>query len=133
MPNNSLAYSSLVEEQKKLFPNENNDCTVKALAIAAEISYSKAHAILKNRGRKNRQGFKTEIVIEELLGMGKAVKEVTQLIVGSIKTVRAFQERGFKDKYLIRVEGHVLCSKDGQIHDWTNGRCHRIKNVWRVE
>jgi hypothetical protein len=35
---------------------ETNDCTVRALANAAEIPYDVAHRVLKKHGRKDRKG-----------------------------------------------------------------------------
>src|SRR5687768_18594660 len=38
------------------FINEANDCTVRCVAFAYDISYSEAHAMLKTWGRKDGQG-----------------------------------------------------------------------------
>lgn len=37
--------------------SEHNDCTVRALAVAACMPYATAHAILAKAGRKPREGF----------------------------------------------------------------------------
>lgn len=126
-------YLSLKEEQNKLFPHEKNDCTVKALAAAASIDYPTAHNALLRRGRKNGQCFRSCFIIEELKKLGKSVKDVTPLVVPHTKTVRAFGARNYRGTYLIRTKGHILCSKNGIVQDWTVGRCHRILNVWRVD
>lgn len=133
MNHSNTVYLSLKEEQNKFFPNEKNDCTVKALATAADLPYLTAHSKLRVRGRKNGNGFLTSVVIEELTKLGKSVKDVTSLIVPHTKTVRAFGRRNYRGTYLIRTKGHVLCSKNGVVQDWTVGRCHRIINVWRVD
>jgi len=133
MHHSNTVYLSLKEEQNRLFPHEKNDCTVKALAAAASIDYPIAHNMLRVRGRKHGHGFQTSIVIEELTKLGKSVKDVTLLVVPHTKTVRAFGARNYRGTYLIRTKGHILCSKNGVVQDWTVGRCHRILNVWRVD
>lgn len=129
----STIYLNLKQEQKESFPHERNDCAVKAFAAAAGIKYAEAHAILAQRGRKIGQGFRSEILLEELQKLNKNIKEVTSLVTPHTKTVRAFGARNYRGTYLIRTTGHILCSKNGIVQDWTQGRCHRILNVWCVD
>ena len=35
--------------------------------------------------------------------------------------------------YLVGTPGHVLCLRDGVVHDWTEGKRHRVEDVYRVE
>ena len=35
--------------------------------------------------------------------------------------------------YLVGTNGHVACLKNGEVHDWTKGRRHRVLDVYRVE
>ena len=35
--------------------------------------------------------------------------------------------------YLVSTDGHVACLKNGEVHDWTKGRRHRIEAVYKVE
>lgn len=126
-------YIALQSEQSQTFPHETNDCTVKALAAATGVSYLTAHDLLAKRGRKIGKGFNSLVMIEEIQKLGKEVKDVGSLIIPHTKTVRAFGARNYKGTYLIRTKGHILCSKNGVVQDWTVGRCHRILNVWRVD
>ena len=34
--------------------------------------------------------------------------------------------------FLIETSSHVLCVRGGQVHDWTDGRRHRITDVHRI-
>ena len=34
--------------------------------------------------------------------------------------------------FLIETRSHVLCVRAGQVHDWTDGRRHRITEVHRI-
>lgn len=43
----------------KDFPNERNDCSVRALSIALGVQYSEVHKLCEKRGRKPKQGFHT--------------------------------------------------------------------------
>ena len=37
-----------------------------------------------------------------------------------------------KGTFIVRVAHHVLCAKDGVVHDWTQDRQHRIKEIYEV-
>ena len=47
-------------------------------------------------------------------------------------TVRTLARELSKGTYLVGTDGHVACLKDGEVHDWTNNRRHRIRDVYRV-
>ena len=37
------------------------------------------------------------------------------------------------NNYVMGVTGHVIGIKNGVVHDWTEGRKHQAKKIWRVE
>jgi hypothetical protein len=37
-----------------------------------------------------------------------------------------------RGKYLVRIRRHVLAIVDGQVHDWTDGRQHRVQQVFEI-
>ena len=48
----------------------------------------------------------------------------------TIKSVAGYlPQRGV---FLIETSAHVLCVRAGQVHDWTDGRRHRITKVHRI-
>jgi hypothetical protein len=47
-------------------------------------------------------------------------------------TVKSLAKELTTGTYLVGTSGHVLCLRDGVVHDWTDGRCHRIRDVWEV-
>jgi hypothetical protein len=47
-------------------------------------------------------------------------------------TVVALQRELTTGTYLVNTDGHVLAMVDGEVHDYTDGRRHRIESVWRV-
>lgn len=120
-------YSSVTEQSR--YHNETNDCAVKALAIACNVAYSTAHAMLKKHGRKDRKGtfhYTTFAAIKEL---GFEAVKVDRLTARTVKTVG----RSYKDgRYLVFVHRHVAAMVDGKIIDWTEGRCHRIKSLYKI-
>ncbi|MHC4300520.1 MAG: hypothetical protein ACYS7Y_24860, partial [Planctomycetota bacterium] len=50
----SKTFQALHEAAKRM--NETRDCTVKAIAIAGDLSYEDAHCLLELFGRKPRSG-----------------------------------------------------------------------------
>ena len=182
---------------------ETNDCTVKAVAIAAGVSYETAHAACALHGRNHRKGmsphkyhkaleylgFKvTKIVdasrereirtLENAAARGgeyaecesywsrrgtktdkcgcctptigrnayqllRRAKELRQRLrkdglnrhaLAQAKTVKSLPlhlpKRGV---FLVRVSGHVLCARAGEIHDWSADKTKQIKTIHRVE
>ena len=47
-------------------------------------------------------------------------------------TVTRLQRELTSGTYLVNTDGHVLALVDGVVHDYTDGRRHRIESVWRV-
>lgn len=138
---------------------EENDCTVKALAIATNSTYEKAHGALALRGRSYRKGVRMEAVWGALAEFGfeaetvfnrrevewdddgwlttdaqkERVKKYRRSRWAKGKTIKSvagyLPQRGV---FLIETRAHVLCVRAGQVHDWTDGRRHRITKVHRI-
>jgi len=120
---------SLIKDSRAM--NENNDCTVRAFAVVANIPYNDAHRILRNAGRVNRRGFLHTVVLQELAKMGKTWKDVTNYF--PCNTVKSIKETKLNDTYLICVHKHILALHKGRVVDWTEDRLHRIKAVYRIQ
>lgn len=124
-------YTTLSEASK--FHGEKNDCTVKALAIAGNLTYGVAHTMMAKRGRKFRSGSLTAHVISSLNEIGKRVENVSNAAsFSNVKTIKGLQMLNLRGCYIIRTSGHVLAMDGGIIHDWTVNRCHRIVEIYRV-
>ena len=150
---------------------ETNDCTVKALAIATNSTYEKAHGALALRGRSYRKGTSMGLIFDTLKDWGYTVKteykrfhieraerwekmhghtipEDFPGLMGETATkankwrrsrwakgrtiksiVPHLPKRGV---FLIETSEHVLCVRAGKVHDWTDGRRHRITDVHRI-
>lgn len=112
---------------------ERNDCSVKALAVVADLTYDAAHEIMARVGRKPRKGAYRGQTFSALKELNKTFDDVTDraTFVG-IKTIKALKHLNLKGSYLISVSGHILAMKDGIVHDWTSERQHRILKIYRV-
>jgi len=112
---------------------ENNDCTVKAVAIACQVTYDEAHGYLKSLGRKwgrghhwagNGHGY-----TERLDKLGIEGEEIEF----KSKTVKTLARELTKGHYMVKVRGHVLAIIDGKVEDWTAGRQHRVLKVMKIK
>lgn len=121
--------SALVNRANEL--GEDNDCTVKALAIVTDSSYDEAHATLKARGRKKGKGTNMGQWLPAVEDLGHHYVKVTGHFEG--KTVNSIESELPKGKkFYILVRGH-LCAFDGtEVVDWTQGRRHRVTAVYHV-
>lgn len=109
---------------------ETNDCTVKAITAVTGVHYVDVHALMAKHGRPYRKGAKKYTQFSTLRDLGFVIEDVKV----KSKTVRTLgrEFKGRPGNYLVWVKGHVLAVKDGEVLDWTNGRCHRVIRVVRV-
>lgn len=127
-------YQALKQQALQLFSDDENYCTVISLALCLDCDFSTAHSILKNKGRKNKCGTLMSHVTNAIKENGKQLKDVTSLFESlKIKTIREMQKRNYKDTYLVVTAKHCCVFKNGKLQDWTDNRCHRIIQVWRLE
>ena len=119
---------SLLESGKAI--DERGDCAVRALAAVTAEGYDKAHAALKNAGRKNRTGTYFHQTEKAIKAMGFDCESIPY----RAKTVNTIQrEKALQTgSYLIRMRRHILAMVDGQIVDATQGRNFRVLSVYRV-
>jgi len=113
---------------------ETNDCTVKAWAVVANLSYEDAHDDLRSRGRRHRKGVNMRAMLISLLIQRNlsAVDVTVKWRKKGVKTVTTAAKLDPKGTYLVFVKRHVLAVKGGQIHDWTAGRRHRVNQIYQI-
>ena len=110
--------------------NEYNDCAVKAISIACDVPYKVAHQALSKAGRRNRcgaHGSELKAAIKSL-GFKQEVIKVDAKTVAKIASDPAVQSGYF----LAYVNCHVAAVVNGKVEDWTEGRRHRLKIVFKV-
>lgn len=115
------------------FTHEKNDCTVRAVSIAYQISYEEAHAKLKAFGRKDGHGchYFAKFMNKNMpttLAITRGWKEK------SLGTINKFCKENPKGRFILRIRGHALAVVDGIVHDsWLPGSCSRILDYWKVD
>lgn len=109
--------------------SETNDCFVRAVASAYDISYDKAHEwVRKYFKRKNNKGTSNVVLYMELFSIQKKVLNGKRS--KSIQELRSYDSTNFKMKrttlnqfikkhstgtYIIIVKGHAFTLKDGSV------------------
>ena len=128
----SITYNSCKPVTSK--HNEHNDCTVKALAIATNSPYIKAHAVLASLGRVNRRGVNSLLwdcgtAETALKNLGFTAKTITV----PAKTIASLSNYLDPSKrYICTVRGHALAYANGKVEDWSEGSKRRILKIQEV-
>lgn len=128
------------------FTNEENDCTVRALANASGMPYRLAHKILAKAGRKTRQGMLTDQYHPVYERLGFTLESIHGTTRGarylSHKTGRNAQPGITLDnlltrlgygRYIIKIRGHVLAVVDKKVLDYGyNLSGSRVQAVYKL-
>lgn len=106
------------------------DCSIRALAVAANCSYNQASAIFSSGGRKLKKG--TDVLLT------KTIHE-TWLLMKPVDGIQGWQLAAFiaahpNGRYILHKRSHAFAVVDGIVHDWentTNPRTEVIR-AWEV-
>ena len=124
---------------KDVDQNDSNYCTVLAVAIAMDLPFKKVQKGFFELGRKRHRGFyffrnfkdvaekfniKYEIIAEHQF-------EVKERYFTSL-TANNCTEYLDLETYILGCRGHVFAVKNGKVEDWTKGRKHQVKQVYRI-
>lgn len=138
-------YSDFFEGSTKV-RSENNDCTVRALAIAAEMPYDEAHQLLAVQcGRKDKHGASFINLIGSNPSEGRVIGDYfvkwhnvkTQYTYNhsdpyarsrvSGTTVRQFVTGpDVPKRCVLSIQGHVMACINGVVHDTFNAGARSI-------
>jgi len=108
--------------------SERADCAVRAVSVAACLSYDEVYALFASVGR--RAGKPTQISITEQV--------ITQLFPGVHYcptwgiTLTSFLPEHNLGHYVVHVPNHLIAVCDGVVYDWRLRRYRRIHGYWRV-
>lgn len=145
-----LRYISLPDELERFDFNERGDCTVVAIAQAAELPYREAHALLAQAGRRPKKGFTLrnwlacQCTKANTTGtpfrLGKysvhAVPLPTEYRDGGYPihsiTLARFLRDFPKGRFILRKRGHAFAVVDGCVSNFYEGVRVRITNIWHL-
>jgi hypothetical protein len=126
---------------------ERNDCTVKALAVAARIPYEEAHKTLRGYGRRNGHGFYHTFIVKDLKARGFKVEPIDPALFVrknyprgkngyttiTMRHFADFQSVFGNRRFLVKVRGHVA-TYDGSngLIDWSANRSLRVSAFYEI-
>jgi hypothetical protein len=105
-----MAITKLEQTTYPDFPDEKNDCTVRAYAKAANIPYTQAHAEIEAAGRRFGRGFRVHNFYTEqkqFLWYPRPARRVDNFILNIAHT----------GNWIIWIRGHVFAVCDSVVHD----------------
>ena len=122
---------------------ERNDCSVKAVAMFCNVRYTEAHRALATVGRKKGKGvtpMDIKTVVDSIMGKRHEYiypLDARQKAAGwtnhlgcDAKTPTTFARKTpVKGGQLVVVNGHIIYTKDGVIHDHDSCNKRRIVMV----
>lgn len=98
------------------------DCTVRALAKALNLSWDEAHYILSETSREMADMPHSNSVISAVLRQNGFFRYVISNICPDCYTVREFCEDHPRGTYVLGTGTHVIAVKDGDYYDaWDSG------------
>lgn len=125
----------------ELAKSEKNDCVVRSVASAAEVTYNVAHKFCKDVfARVDKRGTNNLFITTEMLKaetsgieiggkkfgvrvLGKGEIRNRYKLRGEIiwrkKTLKSFIASHKKGTYLVMIANHALTVKDGEVYDWS--------------
>lgn len=111
---------------------ERNDCTVMSLTAATGCTYDECHAALAKAGRRRRRGCNFPVIGKAAAkSLGFLMEELDYRDYSAKTMITAERDPKLRTgKYVLRVRGHVAAMVDGKVVDWTQGRRHRINNIY---
>ena len=102
---------------------ETNDCSVRAFAVAADVTYTKSHAIHAHFGRENGKGTYWDCSEKVAKMLGMVEWNIPAL------TLQSFIRKYPKGSFWIARSGHAFAVVDGIVYDWATGTGPRSRVV----
>lgn len=114
--------------------NETNDCSVLALSIAYDAKYTTVHRLLKQMDvREDRQGVHLSKLSVNMHSISQTLNGHAFPMMGYEESISLseFAETYKEGRYLVVVDGHIVCVKDGVVYDANRKYYHKeVKAVW---
>lgn len=110
---------------------EDNDCTVKALAIALDVPYKLAHRHLQlHCGRRQGKGVVSRKVIPQSLK--NTPYKVGPYTNENRVSLSRFCKNHPKGRFYVAISGHAVAVVDGVVYDHTDSSRRMVKWAIRV-
>lgn len=106
-------------------------CGIIAYCNLTHSSYEEGRKLCSKYGWDHK-GMRTCELLLLLRDQGYEVLERREQIRQHAKTIKSFEEQGFRENYLILINGHFASSINGTLTDHTHGKKCIIKDVWEV-
>jgi len=129
--------STIFKEARSQFDarGDTNFCGPMALGIVTGRNPVEIAEMMEAAGRrKKRQGCSVFDIIAQAKELGVIlINRTDEVLRAGAKSVTSIVNVVDQNRnYLVGVRGHVLAVANGQVHDWTNDRKHRIKEVYEA-
>jgi hypothetical protein len=113
---------------------ETNDCTVRALTAVTGLTYDDCHRQLAKQGRKPRKGCHWFIEGPKAAeALGCTMRRMQRSEYRAKTMISAERDPALRNgRFAVLVRGHVAGMIDGNVIDWSQGRRHRIVDVYEV-
>lgn len=109
---------------------DKNDCSIRAISVAAGCTYAQASAMFSAAGRKLKKGtdVATSRTIHETWLHMEPVNDAPDM---TIEMFILWYPRG---SYVLHKSGHAFAIVDGVLHDWedTTRASTKILRAWQV-
>lgn len=129
-------YRELMAESTRF--DEDDDCTVRAVAAVFDAPYSIAHDLMERHdGRKHREGSwfnNTLFILANSAGV-----EVRMYPPSKHVTVPVFARTNAKGRFIVYIHSyggkltHVIPIVNGTIHDRTAWRGCKVRFIWEIK
>lgn len=123
----NATYSKIVQDR---VPGETNDCAIVSIVAATGEPYAKVHKYFQDVGRQYRGSAQLHQIRCVLRMCGYEMEPVDRNVTS--RTPKRIGLELTKGTFLVGTRGHIFCLKDGEVCDWTDGRLHRIIEVYLV-
>ena len=107
------------------------DCSVRAASTLLEITYDEADTLLAQFGRKRNCRLTTTKLLKAIRSQEFTVTKIPILKRFTVRTAPGLLPSHYR--YLLVTSGHFVALFHGRIEDWTQGRLHRVIEVYGIE
>jgi len=125
--------TKLLEERSKFLKKiqrlDFNDCSVKAVAIACNVSYEKAHKALELSGRELNKGAYVYQMLGAITRLGCTYEDLSSWKGKTTKTLSLPRN----DRYIVMTSGHALAVQFGLVKDYSDSRNFRVQRVLLIK